>query len=54
MHPEENGSWKDVQIVLHQIVNLVHNWKLLCPAGRLQELELMLEKLRYLISQPGS
>jgi hypothetical protein len=31
----QNGSWKDVQGVLHHISNLGHSWKLLCPPEKL-------------------
>jgi hypothetical protein len=27
----QNGSWRDVDYLLMQIVNMIHNWKLLCP-----------------------
>lgn len=50
----QNGRWKDVQSVLHLILALVQSWKLLCPAGNLQELELLSEKLKHLAQQPGT
>lgn len=30
----QNGSWRDVDYLLMQIVNMIHNWKLLCPPHR--------------------
>ena len=49
----QNGRWKDVQSVLHTIASLVHNWKILCPEGKLPEHELMIEKLKHLAKQLG-
>lgn len=49
----QNGMWKYIASVLWMIVGLIQNWKILCPAERVQELELRLEKLKYLAGQPG-
>jgi len=35
------------------IASLAHNWKILCPEGKLPELELMIEKLKHLAKQLG-
>jgi hypothetical protein len=45
--------WKYIASVLWMIVGLIQNWKILSPAERVQELELRLEKLKYLAGQPG-
>jgi len=36
----QNGLWQDVPNVLWKIAGLIHNWRILYPSEKMQELEL--------------
>ena len=44
--------WKGVKILIQHVVNMLQNWRLLCPKEKLLEFNQKLEKLRNIATRP--
>jgi hypothetical protein len=50
----QNGNWKDMANLLHKVLGIAHNWRLVCPQAIMRrDLDLKLDHLKSLAKQPA-